>query len=268
MVNIAKSVVIFHFPPFCIDKFCVSINFSFIHVKQCDNPAICIMNAGIIVAAGKSERMGPEIDKAFLSLGTKPVVLYSLLAFEKCREIDEVILVVRKDKLDAARQAVRMFGCNKVKKIVAGGVLRQNSVMNGLNEVGKETDIVVVHDGARPCVTSDLISQTIASASQHGSGVAAVKITDTVKKVNKGTIIAETIDRTKLWLVQTPQAFKLSLLQKALAMVEKKKIKVTDEASAVELVSDDVRLVPAPSSNIKITTPDDLTLAAALMRLF
>lgn len=220
------------------------------------------------MAGGKSERMGTDIDKAFLSLGTKPVVLYSLFAFEKCRDIDEVILVVRKDRIDAARQSVRMFGCNKVKKIVAGGTLRQQSVMNGMSEISKESEIVVVHDGARPCVTADLISETITSAKQYGSGIAAVKITDTVKSVDKGMIISETVDRTKLWLVQTPQAFKVSLLQKALTFIEKKKIKVTDEASAVELVSKGVRLVAANSSNIKITTPDDLTLAAALMRLF
>ncbi len=226
------------------------------------------MNCGIIVAAGKSERMGSDIDKAFLSLGTKPVVVYSLFAFEKCRDIDEVILVVRKDRVDSARQAVRMFGCNKVKKVVAGGILRQQSVINGMDELSEGADIVVVHDGARPCVTADLISQTIASAKQHGSGVAAVKITDTVKSVDKGMVISETIDRTKLWLVQTPQAFKFSLLQKAFALIEKKKIKVTDEASAVELVTSGVRLVEASSSNIKITTSNDLTLAAALMRLF
>ena len=226
------------------------------------------MNSGIIVAGGKSERMGADIDKAFLSLGTKPVVLYSLFAFEKCSDIDEVILVVRKDRIEAARQAVRMFGCNKVKKIVAGGTLRQKSVINGMKEVDKETDIVVVHDGGRPCVSANLISQTVASAKQHGSGIAAVKITDTVKKVDKGMVISETIDRSKLWLVQTPQAFKINLLKKALTFIVKKKIKVTDEASAVELVSKGVRLVAASFSNIKITTPDDLTFAAALMRLF
>ena len=226
------------------------------------------MNSGIIVAGGKSERMGADIDKAFLSLGTKPVVLYSLFAFEKCSDIDEVILVVRKDRIEAARQAVRMFGCNKVKKIVAGGTLRQKSVINGMKEVDKETDIVVVHDGGRPCVSANLISQTVASAKQHGSGIAAVKITDTVKQVDKGMVISETIDRSKLWLVQTPQAFKINLLKKALTFIVKKKIKVTDEASAVELVSKGVRLVAASFSNIKITTPDDLTFAAALMRLF
>ncbi|MDO9541286.1 MAG: 2-C-methyl-D-erythritol 4-phosphate cytidylyltransferase [Kiritimatiellia bacterium] len=226
------------------------------------------MNCGIIVAGGKSERIGANIDKAFLSLGTKPVLVYSLLAFEKCRDISEVVLVMRKDRIDAARQAVRMFGCNKVKKVIAGGTLRQQSVLNGLEEVSENVDIVVVHDGARPCVTSDLISQTINSAKQHGSGVAAVKITDTVKSVEKGMIISGTVDRTKLWLVQTPQAFQISLLRKAFAYVEKKKIRVTDEASAVELVSTGVRLIVSSSSNIKITSPDDLTLAAALMRLF
>jgi 2-C-methyl-D-erythritol 4-phosphate cytidylyltransferase len=226
------------------------------------------MNCGIIVAGGKSERMGAEVDKAFLSLGTRPVVVYSLMVFEKCRDIDEVILVVRKDRIDAARQAVRMFGCNKVKKVVMGGTLRQQSVINGLAEINEEADIVVVHDGARPCVTADLITRTINSAKEYGSGVAAVKITDTVKRVEKGMVISETIDRTKLWLVQTPQAFKVNLLKKAFAHVEKKKIKVTDEASAVEMVTSGVRLVDASSSNIKITTPDDLTLAAALMRLF
>ncbi|MDD5482118.1 MAG: 2-C-methyl-D-erythritol 4-phosphate cytidylyltransferase [Kiritimatiellae bacterium] len=226
------------------------------------------MNCGIIVAGGKSERMGADIDKAFLSLGTKPVVVYSLLAFEKCRDIDEVVLVVRRDRIDAARQAARMFGCNKVKKIVAGGAQRQQSVSKGLQAAAEDIDIAVVHDGARPCVTSDLITQTINSAKQHGSGVAAVKITDTVKSVEKGVIISETVDRTKLWLVQTPQAFKADLLRKAFAHVEKKKIRITDESSAVELVAKGVRLVVSSSSNIKITTPDDLTLAAALMRLF
>lgn len=226
------------------------------------------MNSGIIVAGGKSERMGMEVDKAFLSLGAKPVVVYSLLTFEKCRDIDEVVLVVRKDRIDAARQAARMFGCNKVKKVIAGGALRQQSVLNGMAEISAEAEIVAVHDGARPCVTADLITRTINSAREHGSGVAAVKITDTVKSVEKGMIISETVDRTKLWLVQTPQAFQADLLKKAFAHIEKKKIKVTDEAAAVELVTSGVRLVVSNSSNIKITTPDDLTLAAALMRLF
>ena len=225
------------------------------------------MNSGIIVAGGKGERMGPDVDKAFLSLGAKPVLVYSLLAFEKCPDVDEVVLVVRKERVEAARCAVQMFGCKKVIKIISGGNQRQQSVANGLAEISEESEVVAVHDGARPCVTLGLISETIKLARQYGSGVAAVKITDTVKEVDKGMIIAQTIDRTKLWRVQTPQAFKVALLRKAFAMVKKKKIKITDEASSVELICDNVRLVQSSSSNIKITSADDLMLAAALMRL-
>lgn len=225
------------------------------------------MNSGIIVAGGKSERMGPDVDKAFLSLGAKPVLVYSLLAFEKCPDVEEVVLVVRKERIEAARYAVQMFGCKKVVKIIAGGNQRQQSVTNGLDEINEDAEIVAVHDGARPCVTPDLISATIHAARQYGSGVAAVKITDTVKEVEKGLIISKTIDRTKLWRVQTPQSFKADLLRKAFDLVARKKIKVTDEASSVELICDSVHLVQSSSSNIKITSPDDLVLAAALMRL-
>jgi len=225
------------------------------------------MNYGVIVAAGKSERMGPDVDKAFLSLGTRPVLAYSLIAFEKCLDIDGIILVVRKDRVDSARAMVQLFGCFKVKKVIAGGNTRQLSVKSGLSCLNHEVDVVAVHDGARPCITPAIISETIKSAKAFGSGVAAVKITDTVKEVKKGLVVSKTIDRTMLWAVQTPQTFKLSLLLKAFDAVNKKKLTVTDEASAVELVSHDVRLVPATLSNIKITAPDDLTLAAALLRL-
>ncbi len=225
------------------------------------------MNCGIIVAAGKSERMGQNVDKAFLSLGAKPVVVYSLRAFEKCPDIDDVVLVVQKERLEAARCMVQMFGCTKVKKIVAGGAQRQVSVAKGLEAIDEDTEILAIHDGARPCVTSELISATIRSAKEHGSGVAAVKITDTVKEVERGMTLARTVDRTKLWAVQTPQAFQKALIVKAMAHVKKAKKVVTDESSAVELVAKNIRLVLSTSANIKITTPDDLVLAAALMRL-
>ena len=225
------------------------------------------MNYGVIVAAGKSERMGPEVDKAFLSLGTKPVLAYSLIAFEKCPDIDGVILVVRKDRVDPARAMAQLFGCSKVKRVIAGGNSRQISVKTGLSQLSSDVDVVAVHDGARPCITPSIITETIKSAKKFGSGVAAVKITDTVKEVKKGLVVSKTIDRTMLWAVQTPQTFTRDLLLKAFDAVNKKRLTVTDEASAVELVSHDVRLVPAALSNIKITVPDDLTLAAALLRL-
>lgn len=224
------------------------------------------MNYGVVVAAGKSERMGAKVDKAFLSLGTRPVLAYSLLAFEKCHDIDGIVLVCRKDRMESARAMASLFGISKLKRVVAGGAKRQVSVGNGLAACGDEVDIIAVHDGARPCVTPDLISDTIKSAKRYGSGVAAVKVTDTVKHVESGLTVSKTVDRTKLWAVQTPQTFKRDLLEKAFDKIKKKKSTVTDEASAVELVSK-VHLVNAPVSNIKITTADDLALAAALLKL-
>ncbi|MDI6775317.1 MAG: 2-C-methyl-D-erythritol 4-phosphate cytidylyltransferase [Verrucomicrobiota bacterium] len=225
------------------------------------------MNYGVIVAAGKSERMGPEVDKAFINLGTKPVLCYSLQAYERCPDIDGVILVVRKDRLEAAWNMAQMFGCAKVKKVIVGGARRQDSVANGLAQLSDEVMVVSVHDGARACVTPWLISETIKAAKRYGSGVAGVKITDTVKSVEKGLIISKTLDRTTLWAVQTPQSFELSLLKKAFQHARKKRLTVTDEAVAVEMVSKEVRIVPSALSNVKITTPDDLALAAALLKI-
>lgn len=225
------------------------------------------MNYGIIVAAGRSERIGPNVDKAFLSLGTKPVIAYSLLAFQQCSEIDGVILVVRKDRLEAARTLVQIFGCSKVKKVIVGGTLRQNSVMNGLQELNDEVDIVAVHDGARPCVTPELISETIASAKKYGSGVAAVKVVDTIKEVERGMVVTKTIDRTHLWAVQTPQTFSRAKLLNAVKKTIKSKATITDEASALENAGEEVHLVSSSWSNIKITVPDDLKTAAALLKL-
>lgn len=225
------------------------------------------MNVGIIVAAGRGERMGGDVDKAFLSLGPKPVLAYSLVAFQQCDDIDEVIVVVRKERVDSARAMAQMFGCTKVVKVVAGGTKRQASVANGLDALGADARVVAVHDGARPCVTPRMISDTVKSALGYGSGVAAVKVTDTLKHVERGLIVTRTVDRDKLWAVQTPQAFAVDLLKQAFEEVRKRKATVTDEASAVELLGKEVRLVPVPSTNIKVTMADDLLLASAFLKL-
>jgi len=226
------------------------------------------MISGLIVAAGKSERMGRDVDKAFVNLGTKPVLAYSLLAFEKCPDIDSVVLVVRKDRIDGARGMAHMFGCAKVKRIIAGGAKRQTSVCNGLAQLSEDVNIVSVHDGARPCVTPELISATIKAAKRNGSGVAGFRLTDTVKYVKTGmTTVSKTMDRSTLWAVQTPQTFRVDLLKKAFAAVARKKVTVTDEASAVELTGKSVRLVPGPFWNMKITTANDLALTAALLKV-
>lgn len=225
------------------------------------------MNSAIIVAAGKSERMGSNTDKAFLSLGPNPVVAWSLLAFEQCEDIDQIVLVVRKDQVMAAKSVVQMFGISKIRTVVAGGGRRQDSVLIGMNEMDPDTRVVVVHDGARPCVTPELISETIKSAKRNGCGIAAARVWDTVKYVERGMTVDHTVDRTKLWSVQTPQAFNSELLRRAYRAVEEQKVTVTDEASAVELIGEPVRLVEWMRPNLKITTAEDLPLAAAAMKI-
>jgi len=221
----------------------------------------------IIVAAGKSDRMGSNVDKAFLSLGTQPVLAYCLQAFEKCPEIDGIVLVVRKDRLEPARGLVQIFGCSKVAKVVVGGASRQASVLNGLAVLSDDVKFVSIHDGARPCVTTALISETIKAAKRYGSGVAAMKVTDTVKEVKHGITVARTVDRSMLWAVQTPQTFRRDLLEKGYATARKKGLSMTDDASAVELVSKEVRLVPSTWSNVKVTVPEDLAIVAALLKV-
>ncbi len=225
------------------------------------------MISAIIVAAGRGERMGVNTDKAFLSLGPKPVVVWSLLAFEESLDIDKIVLVVRKEQLVAAKAVVQMFGLSKVSEIVAGGGRRQESVAKGLAAVDPETRIVVVHDGARPCVTAELISETVKAAQRHGCGIASNRIVDTVKYVERGTVVDHTVDRAKLWAVQTPQAFKFDLLVRAYKKVEAEGVTITDEAAAVELLGEPVRLVEWQKPNIKITMVEDLAVAAALLRI-
>ena len=225
------------------------------------------MVTAIIVAAGKSERMGGGTDKAFLNLGPKPVVAWSLLAYEKNTDIDRIILVVRKDQLTAAKAVARMFGISKMFKIVPGGARRQDSVQAGLKEVDVDTRTVVIHDGARPCVTQEVISEVIKSARRGAASVTGCRIRDTVKVVEKGSTVSSTADRSKYWMVQTPQAFPCSMLRKAYAAVEAEKKEVFDDSQAVELAGETVKICETDKPNIKITTPEDLQVAAAILKL-
>lgn len=223
------------------------------------------MVTAIIVAAGKSERMGAGTDKAFLNLGPKPVVAWSLLAFERCGDVDQIVLVVRKDQLIAAKALSRMFGISKLRSIVPGGKERQDSVLAGMKEMDSDTRIVVVHDGARPCVTPETISEVVKVARRSGACVVGRRIFDTVKYVEKGTTVTRTEDRTKLWAVQTPQAFQTSIIRRAYAELAKSGATVTDDASAVEAIGEPVKIYETNQPNLKITTVDDLQMAAAVV---
>lgn len=223
------------------------------------------MTSAIIVAAGKSERMGVGTDKAFLSLVNKPVVAWSLLAFERCADIDRIVLVVRKDQQIAAKAVVRMFGISKLQVIVAGGNRRQDSVQAGLAACDADTRFVVVHDGARPCITSDVISEVVKIVKRTPAVTVGRRVIDTVKRIEKGTTVSETVDRSHLWNVQTPQAFQIKVLRDAYKALAPKK-EVSDDCQAVELSGQPVKVYESRRPNFKITTVEDLQLASALLK--
>lgn len=222
------------------------------------------MTTAIILAAGKSERMGTGIDKAFLSLVNKPVLAWSLIAFERSSEIDRIVLVVRKDQLVASKAVVKMFGISKIQAIVAGGNKRQESVKAGLDACDIATRRVVIHDGARPCITSEAVSEIVKAVKKSPAVTFARKIIDTVKRVERGVTVSETVDRDKLWLVQTPQAFQFKVIRKAYAELGKEVI--TDDCQAVEKIGEPVKVLEYNLPNFKITVPEDVQLAAAFLK--
>ncbi|MBR4604266.1 MAG: 2-C-methyl-D-erythritol 4-phosphate cytidylyltransferase [Kiritimatiellae bacterium] len=208
--------------------------------------------------------MGAGTDKAFLSLVAKPVVAWSLIAFERCAEIDRIVLVVRKDQILASKAVVKMFGISKIDKIVAGGTKRSDSVQAGLAACDSDTRYVVIHDGARPLITSDVIAEVVKTVKRTPAVTVGRKMVDTVKRVEKGTVVAETIDRSKVWSVQTPQAFQFRILRDAYAKLESKD--VTDDCQVVELAGETVKIVENNKPNLKITTVEDLQVAGALLK--
>ena len=221
------------------------------------------MTTAIIVAAGKSSRMGGKVDKAFLSLVDKPVVAWSLMAFEKCADIDRIVLVVRKDQLIASKAVVKMFGISKIDKIVAGGASRQESVAAGLAACDLDTRTVVIHDGARPLVTPALIAEVVAAAKKAPAVTVGRPVVDTLKFCEKGQVVARTVSREKLWAVQTPQAFQFKELKAAVKAVRGE---VTDECQAIEQAGGTVKIVESLRPNVKVTVPEDLELVAKLLR--
>jgi 2-C-methyl-D-erythritol 4-phosphate cytidylyltransferase len=223
------------------------------------------MVTAIVLAAGRSSRMGGGTNKQFIELAGKPVLWYSLQAFEQCPAVDAIVLVRQPDYAAATSELVSTYGFRKVRGFADGGAERQNSVWNGLQQCDPSTEIVAVHDGARPLATPDLIAATIDSARQHGTGIAATKVVDTIKEANDDLTVVRTVDRTRLWAMQTPQTVRYPLLREAYSKVLADNVVVTDEAAAVERLGHKVHLVNTPFHNLKVTTPGDLAVVAALL---
>jgi len=213
----------------------------------------------VIVAAGESRRMG-GVDKVLAPLGGKPVLARVVDAFESCPSVDQIVIVVSEQNIEPARQLVAEQGWSKVTDICAGGSRRQDSAVTGLGRLD-HCDWVVIHDGARPLVTADLIERGLEAARETGAAVAAVPVTDTVKVAGDDRLVQQTLPRHNLWAVQTPQVFRFDIIVDAFRKV---KAEVTDDASLVEQLGYKVKLYMGSYDNIKITTPDDLAMAQVL----
>ena len=223
------------------------------------------MNSAVIVAAGKGTRMGQGVDKLFLEVAGRPVVAHTWQRFNDAPCIDEIILVVRDGMQSAFVELAQQFKFTKPHRFVMGGAERQDSVWNGLAALSPESQIVAIQDGARPCTTEHLIVATIDAARESGAAVAAQPVIDTIKESADGKFIARNVDRSKLWAVQTPQTFRVEIIRRALAEVRARKLHVTDDTTACELIGQTVRLVANDTSNPKVTRPADLPQVSLLL---
>lgn len=210
--------------------------------------------------------MGPNVDKIFLELAGRPVIAHTWQRFVEARCIDEIVLVVRDGMQPAFEELAKTFRLNKTYRIVAGGAERQDSVWNGLQAVSENAEIVAIQDGARPCTSEALIEATVEAAREAGAAVAAQPVTDTIKESAGGKFVDRTLDRSRLWAVQTPQTFHLEIIQRALTEVRRRGLHVTDDTAACELISQPVQLVSSALPNPKVTRPEDLPYVEMLLK--
>ena len=218
--------------------------------------------AAIIVAAGVGTRMGSS-DKVFAVLGDRPLLAHTLASFQACPAVRRIVLVLAAEKSDRRRQLVADYGLHKVTATCTGGPRRQDSVRCGLDALG-ECHWVVVHDGARPLVSADIIQRGLEAARATGAAVAAMPVVDTIKRSDGDVRALRTLDRSTLWAIQTPQVFRYDLLRRAHDEVT---ADVTDDAAMLEALGLPVSLFPGSRLSVKITTPEDLQLAEALLQL-
>lgn len=224
--------------------------------------------SAVIVAAGKGTRMNMEINKQYIEVCGKPILARTLQIFEECRIINEVVLVVNEsDILYCKQNIVDEFDFTKVKVLVAGGEQRQNSVYNGLLEVDKKCDIILIHDGARPLVNEESIVECIKAANEIGAACVAVPVKDTIKRADENNFVLETLDRSTLWSIQTPQAFKYDLILEAHRKALQDGFIGTDDAVLVERLGYRLKLVMGGYDNIKITTKEDIAIAEAIINI-
>ena len=222
--------------------------------------------SAIIAAAGMSNRMKSKINKQFININGKPILAHTLEKFQRCKYVDEIIVVAREDEINyCKKEIVKRFGFNKVTKIVRGGKERQDSVYNGILALNGKTDIVVSHDGARPFVKVKNIVDSIKGAAKYGACVIGTPVKDTIKVV-KDENIDHTPKRDLLWAAQTPQSFKKDILMEGYRRAIEDNFVGTDDSVLVERLGIDVKVIMGSYENIKITTPEDIIIAESILK--
>ncbi len=222
--------------------------------------------SAVIVAAGSGKRFG-DPHKSFVDLCGRPLVSWSLDAFQSAPSIGEIVLVVGDHTADAGSALLQSNEWPKLRLVVRGGERRQDSVTNGLAATNPESDVLVIHDGARPLVTIDLIEAIVSAAAESGACLAAVPVTDTLKEVGPDDLVVRTIPRESVWAAQTPQGFQRRILLEAVDEMRTSDLTFTDEAGLLESLGRAVAIVPSDPANIKVTTPSDLQLAEFLLTI-
>lgn len=223
----------------------------------------------VVVAAGKGTRMNMNINKQYINVGGIPILARTLNVFDALNCIDEIVLVVHCDDVLYCKE--KIIGENnykKIKSVVTGGETRQESVFNGLKEVSQNSDIVLIHDGARPFVDEDSVARCIEAAKQYGVATVAVPVKDTIKSADSEDFVHSTLDRSVLWSIQTPQAFRYDIIMDSHKQAQKDGFIGTDDTVLAERLGNKIKLVMGTYNNIKITTREDLIFAESIVNSF
>ena len=223
------------------------------------------MNSVVIVSAGRGSRMKADINKQFLKLKGKEVIAHTIDKFYNNKNIDEIVVVVKEDEADFFRRnIIDKYGYKNI-KIAFGGKERQDSVFNGLKAVNERCDIVLIHDGARPFVTDEIIKNSIECAKKNKCVIVGVPVKDTIKIINKDNEVCDTPNRSTLWSIQTPQVFEYLSIIKAHKIAKEKSYYGTDDSMLMEYLGYNVKVIEGSYNNIKITTPEDLKIGEEIL---
>ena len=218
----------------------------------------------VVVAAGSSERMGS--DKMLMTLGAKPVIIRTLMAFQQSPMVDDIVVVTRQEKIMGLADMIKLYDISKVTQVISGGATRMESALAGVSAVKEGAKLIAIHDGARPLVTQGVIRRVVEAANEHMAAVPAVPCVDTMKQVNQEGVVIGSVDRSSVVRVQTPQAFDADLIKGALSRAVEKNLPLTDDCSAMEMMGVKTYVVEGDAGNIKLTEPDDMILAEAILK--